>query len=168
MWVYEPPAGDESLYDDVVDGVTEVFSQLKLGIPSDKQTEMGCPTTGPHFNKVRNTYRSHGRRRENDNRRSTGPIPHPEGYFIRPTVFSDVDPSMRIANEEIFGPILSVIPWKTDNQVFEIANSVDYGLTAGILSDDINQALRMSREIQAGYVWINNSSDHYPGTFRGL
>ena len=102
-------------------------------------------------------------RRENDNRRSTGPIPHPEGYFIRPTVFSDVDPSMRIANEEIFGPILSVIPWKTDNQMLEIANSVDYGLTAGILSDDINQALRMSREIQAGYVWINNSSDHYPG-----
>ena len=154
----------ESLYDDVVDGVTEAFSQLKLGIPSDKQTEMGCLTTGPHFDKVRE-YLSIGM--AEGARMTTGGLPdqspHPEGYFIRPTVFSDVDPSMRIANEEIFGPILSVIPWKTDNQVLEIANSVDYGLTAGILSDDINQALRMSREIQAGYVWINNSSDHYPG-----
>ena len=70
---------------------------------------------------------------------------------------------MRIANEEIFGPILSVIRWKSDNQALEIANSVEYGLTAGILSNDINKAIRMSREIQAGYVWVNNSSDHYPG-----
>ena len=89
--------------------------------------------------------------------------PHPDGYFFRPTLFSDVSPSMRVANEEIFGPILSVLPWSTNDQVIDIANSVDFGLTAGILSNDINQALRMSKEIQAGYVWINNSSDHYPG-----
>ena len=89
--------------------------------------------------------------------------PHPDGLFIRPTLFSDVSPSMRVANEEIFGPILSVLPWSTDDQAIDIANSVDYGLTAGILSNDINQALRMSKQIQAGYVWINNASDHYPG-----
>ena len=154
----------ESLYDDVVEGVTEAFSQLKLGIPSDKQTEMGCLTTGPHFNKVRD-YLAIGL--AEGATMTTGGLPdqspHPDGYFIRPTVFSDVDPNMRVANEEIFGPILSVIPWKSDNQALEVANSVEYGLTAGILSNDINQALRMSREIQAGYVWVNNSSDHYPG-----
>ena len=154
----------ESLYADVVEGVTEAFRQLKLGIPSHLQTEMGCLTTGPHFEKVKE-YLTIGF--EEGAKMTTGGIPdqspNPEGYFIRPTVFTDVDPSMRIANEEIFGPVLSVIPWKSDEQVMEIANSVDYGLTAGILSDDINRALRMSREIQAGYVWINNSSDHYPG-----
>ena len=154
----------ESLYADVVEGVTEAFRQLKLGIPSHLQTEMGCLTTGPHFEKVKE-YLTIGF--EEGAKMTTGGIPdqspNPEGYFIRPTVFTDVDPSMRIANEEIFGPVLSVIPWKSDEQVMEIANSVDYGLTAGILTDDINRALRMSRKIQAGYVWINNSSDHYPG-----
>lgn len=154
----------ESLYDQVVDGVTEAFSRLKLGIPSDKQTEMGCLTTGPQFNKVKE-YIEIGI--AEGARMTTGGVPdkspHPDGYFVRPTVFSNVDPSMRIANEEIFGPVLSVIPWKSDDQALSIANSVDYGLTAGILSNDINQALRMSREVQAGYVWINNSSDHYPG-----
>jgi betaine-aldehyde dehydrogenase len=154
----------ESLYNNVVDGVTDAFSRLQLGIPSDKQTEMGCLTTGPQFKKV-TEYIEIGV--AEGARMTTGGLPsqspHPEGYFVRPTVFSDVDPGMRIANEEIFGPVLSVIPWKTDDQVLKIANSVDYGLTAGILSNDINQALRMSREVQAGYVWINNSSDHYPG-----
>jgi len=154
----------ESLYNQVVDGVTEAFSRLKLGIPSDKQTEMGCLTTGPQFKKVKEYIQigiAEGARM------TTGGVPdespHPNGYFVRPTVFSNVNPSMRIANEEIFGPVLSVIPWKSDDQALSIANSVDYGLTAGILSNDINQALRMSREVEAGYVWINNSSDHYPG-----
>jgi len=125
---------------------------------------MGCLTTGPQFNKVKE-YIEIGI--AEGARMTTGGVPdespHPDGYFVRPTVFSNVDPSMRIANEEIFGPVLSVIPWKSDDQALSIANSVDYGLTAGILSNDINQALRMSREVQAGYVWINNSSDHYPG-----
>lgn len=154
----------EDLYGDVVYGVTEAFSRIELGIPSDKQTEMGCLTTGPHFKKVKE-YIEIGI--AEGARMTTGGLPdqspHPEGYFVRPTVFSDVDPGMRIANEEIFGPVLSVIPWKSDDQVLKIANSVDCGLTAGILSNDINQALRMSREVQAGYIWINNSSDHYPG-----
>ncbi|NCX49737.1 MAG: aldehyde dehydrogenase family protein, partial [Gammaproteobacteria bacterium] len=111
----------ESLYNNVVDGVTDAFSRLQLGIPSDKQTEMGCLTTGPQFKKV-TEYIEIGV--AEGARMTTGGLPsqspHPEGYFVRPTVFSDVDPGMRIANEEIFGPVLSVIPWKTDNQVLKI------------------------------------------------
>ncbi len=154
----------DSIYKDVVEGVTESFHELTLGIPSDHQTEMGCLTTKPHFEKVKE-YLDIGQ--SEGAKMTTGGIPehtpHPNGLFIRPTLFSDVSPDMKIANEEIFGPILSVLSWSTDNQVIDIANSVDFGLTAGILSNDINQALKMSKEIQAGYVWINNSSDHYPG-----
>ncbi len=154
----------ESIYKDVVEGVTESFRGLTLGIPSDHETEMGCLTTKPHFEKVREYL---GIGVSEGAKMTTGGIPknmpHPDGYFFRPTLFSDVSPSMRVANEEIFGPILSVLPWSKNDQVIDIANSVDFGLTAGILSNNINQALRMSKEIQAGYVWINNSSDHYPG-----
>ena len=154
----------ENIYKDVVEGVTEAFRGLTLGIPSDHETEMGCLTTKPHFEKVKEYL---GIGVSEGAKMTTGGIPknmpHPDGCFFRPTLFSDVSPDMRVANEEIFGPILSVLPWSTDDQVIDIANSVDFGLTAGILSNDINQALRMSKEIQAGYVWINNSSDHYPG-----
>ena len=153
-----------SLYDQAVEGVTEAFKSISLGIPELEDTEMGCLTTPPQYKKV-TEYIDIGVREGATLTTGGTPTdsPHLDGYFVRPTVFANVNPNMRIAKEEIFGPVLSIIPWSEDSEAMKIANSVDYGLTAGILSNDINQALRMSLAVEAGYVWINNASDHYPG-----
>ena len=154
----------DSLYDEVVEGVSAAFSQISLGLPHDKNTQMGCLSTGGQYQKV-NEYIKIGT--AEGGVLTTGGVPlnspHEDGYFIRPTVFSEVDPNMQIAREEIFGPVLSIIRWSKESEALRIANSVNFGLTAGILSPDLNLALRMARDVQAGYVWINNSSDHYPG-----
>jgi betaine-aldehyde dehydrogenase len=83
---------------------------------------------------------------------------HPDiadGYFIEPTVFYDVKPSMRIAREEIFGPVMSIFKWKDEADMFEAVNDVVYGLTASIWTNDIGRAQRASRKVEVGYVWIN-------------
>ncbi|SFC54851.1 aldehyde dehydrogenase (NAD+) [Halobiforma haloterrestris] len=78
-----------------------------------------------------------------------------DGYFVRPTVFSDVDPEMRIAQEEIFGPVLTVIPFSDRDEAIEIANDVEFGLTGGVFSRDINRALGVARDIEAGSIYVN-------------
>lgn len=78
-----------------------------------------------------------------------------DGYFIEPTVFDDVDNDMRIAQEEIFGPVLSVIEFNTETEAIDIANDVDYGLVAGIHTQDIGRANRFARDVRAGQVYIN-------------
>lgn len=153
-----------SHYDALVDEVTQRFEMIKLGMPVDAQTQMGCLTTLKQFNKVKN-YLEIGR--QEGGRMTTGGIPdhspHPSGLFVMPTIFADVTPKMRVAREEIFGPVLSILKWQTESELLEIVNSLRYGLTAGVITNDINQGLRLTKKIEAGYVWINNSSDHYPG-----
>jgi betaine-aldehyde dehydrogenase len=91
------------------------------------------------------------------------------GYWVEPTVFADVTPDMRIAQEEIFGPVLSVLRWKTFDEAIAIANGTEYGLTASIWTRDIKQALRAAKAVNSGYIWINGFSAHYRGTpFGGL
>ena len=86
------------------------------------------------------------------------------GYWFEPTVFGDVKPEMRIAREEIFGPVLSVLKWKSLGELLEMTNAVDLGLTASIWTNDLNTALKTARWIQSGYIWINGVSGHYPAT----
>lgn len=77
------------------------------------------------------------------------------GYFFAPTLFDEVDPSMTIAREEIFGPVLSVIPFDGDEEALTIANGLELGLTSGVFTRDVHRALRFARDIRAGMVWIN-------------
>jgi aldehyde dehydrogenase (NAD+) len=77
------------------------------------------------------------------------------GYFVTPTVFANVDNKMRVAREEIFGPVVSVIPFDDEDEAIAIANDTDYGLTAGLWSQNIGRAHRVASRIQAGTVWIN-------------
>jgi acyl-CoA reductase-like NAD-dependent aldehyde dehydrogenase len=84
------------------------------------------------------------------------------GRFIQPTVFTGVAPAMSIAKEEIFGPVLSVIPFDTAEEALKIANSTMYGLSAGVWSRDIDTVFKMSRGIRAGTIWVNTFMDGYP------
>ncbi|KAH3809559.1 hypothetical protein DPMN_137932 [Dreissena polymorpha] len=77
------------------------------------------------------------------------------GYFVKPTVFSDVTDDMRIAKEEIFGPVQSILKFKDIDEVIERANNTSYGLAAGVMTRDINKALKISQNLDAGSVWVN-------------
>lgn len=83
------------------------------------------------------------------------PAGRERGWFYRPTVFDEVNPSMRIAREEVFGPLLVVMPFDSDEEALAIANSVEFGLAAGIFTRDLNRALRFARDVEAGMVWVN-------------
>ncbi|MGJ0203431.1 aldehyde dehydrogenase family protein [Leucobacter sp. gxy201] len=85
-----------------------------------------------------------------------------DGLFVAPTVLTGVTPESRIGQEEVFGPVLSVIPFETEAEAVRIANGVDYGLTASVWTKDIDRALRVARAFEAGFVWVNGSSAHYP------
>jgi acyl-CoA reductase-like NAD-dependent aldehyde dehydrogenase len=77
------------------------------------------------------------------------------GWYYRPTVFDQVNPSMRIAREEVFGPLLAVMPFDSDAEALAIANDSEFGLTAGIFTRDLNRAMRFVRDIEAGMAWVN-------------
>ena len=77
------------------------------------------------------------------------------GYFVQPTIFDQVNNSMHIAREEVFGPVLSVIPFDSDEEALAIANDSPYGLAAGLWTQSLPRTLRMARELQAGQIWVN-------------
>ncbi|WP_255222513.1 aldehyde dehydrogenase family protein [Burkholderia gladioli] len=85
------------------------------------------------------------------------------GLFVEPTIFADVDVSMSIAREEIFGPVLSVIRWRDERKLFDALNALDVGVTASVWTTTLNKAHRSAARIAAGYVWVNNCSIHIPG-----
>jgi betaine-aldehyde dehydrogenase len=86
-----------------------------------------------------------------------------KGFFVEPTIFDNVSYDMRIAQEEIFGPVLSVLTWDNEEEVIRQANSVNYGLTGAVWTKDINRAFRVARALDTGFVWINGSQQHFAG-----
>ena len=85
------------------------------------------------------------------------------GFFVTPTVFDGVSAEMEIANEEVFGPVVALFGFSTEDEVVGAANAVEYGLTASVWTRDLSLAHRMSRRLEAGYVWVNDTSTHFPG-----
>ena len=90
-----------------------------------------------------------------------------DGYFINPTIFSDVKSSMTIAKEEIFGPVISVIDWDNYDEMIKIANSTKYGLTTMIVTNSLSNAMKTSEQVEAGYVWINTSGRYSGAPYGG-
>ena len=86
------------------------------------------------------------------------------GFFVEPTVFADVTQSMRIANEEVFGPILSVLKWSDEEKMYADVNAVEYGLTGAVFTSNISTAHKAARRIEAGYVWVNTAGGQALGT----
>ncbi|MGG0718405.1 aldehyde dehydrogenase family protein [Robertmurraya massiliosenegalensis] len=156
----------EYIHDEFVQKlIAKMESNIKLGMPIDPSTTMGCLVSKSQYDKV-NYYISLGKE-EGAKLIYGGHHPSlPElknGYFVEPTIFDGVDSSMRIAQEEVFGPVLSIIKWNEEEEVLNQANSTEFGLTASLWTNDIKKAVRFSREIQSGVIWINQSSRHYVG-----
>jgi acyl-CoA reductase-like NAD-dependent aldehyde dehydrogenase len=148
---------DRSIYAEVLSRLVSRANNIVLGNPLDAATEMGTVANEPQFQRILSMIdaaKAEGARLVAGGGPATGPRLG-KGLFVQPTIFADVDNAMTIAQEEVFGPVLSVIPFDTENQAIEIANATRYGLASGVWTRDLARALRVSKAIQAGTVWIN-------------
>jgi len=155
----------ESIHDAVLERILERVKKIKVGHPLDPATNMGPVNNKQQYNKVQ-FYIDLGKK-EGAKLLHGGGVPAGEefkrGYWIEPTVFGEVTMSMRLAREEVFGPVMSVLKFKTDAEAVTMANAVELGLTAAVWTNDINRALRVAQAVQAGYIWINGVGQHYRG-----
>src|SRR5580698_6029733 len=156
----------EKIYDAVLERVKERVKYWKPGIPTDPATTMGAIISKAQFDRVMgyiDSAKKEGARLLTGGGRPDDPA-LAKGLYIEPTVFADVTPSMRIFREEIFGPVVGVVKWNDEASMIEQVNSVEYGLTASIWSNDITTAHRAAMAVEAGFVWINDTSKHFLGT----
>lgn len=155
----------ESIHDTVLDAVARLLpTRHKPGIPTDPATTMGALVSRAQL-EVEHYVRAgleDGGRLVCGGKRPDDPALR-DGFFHEPTVFSDMQPHMRLAREEVFGPILSVFRWRDEDTLFEQVNGVDFGLTGSIWTQSLDTAHRAASRIQTGYVWINNTSQHFMG-----
>ncbi|XP_033180024.1 retinal dehydrogenase 1 isoform X2 [Bombus impatiens] len=141
------------IYDQFVACAKQLALKTKVGDPFDAETQQGPQVDREMFDKVLGLIKSG---KEEGAVLEVGGERHGNvGYFIKPTVFSNVTDDMRIAKEEIFGPVQSILKFETMDEVIERANNTNYGLAAGVLSKDIDKALTFAQAVQAGSVWVN-------------
>jgi 5-carboxymethyl-2-hydroxymuconic-semialdehyde dehydrogenase len=149
--------------------VSERVRKIKLGHPLDPATEIGPLIHARHLAKVCCYFdiaRSEGATIAVGGGRHDGPG---GGHYVEPTLVTNVRAAMRVAREEIFGPVLTVIPFTSETDAFEIANSVRYGLTAYVWTNDMNRALRLVDQLEAGMIWVNSENvRHLPTPFGGI
>ena len=148
----------DGIYDEFVKQLVDFAATAKMGDPMDRATQVGPVTTPPQYEKVLE-YIGVARQEGAEVLLGGGPARRPEcgdsEYFVEPTIFGGVTNDMRIAQEEVFGPVLSIIRFKNDEEAVEIANDIAFGLAAGVWTQSINRALKISKAIRAGTVWVN-------------
>ena len=147
----------QSIHDEFLDKLVAFAKTAKMGNPMDAGTQIGPVTNKPQLEKIL-TYidvaKGEGARAVLGGTHASRPECG-TGWFVEPTIFAGVRNSMRIAQEEVFGPVLAVIPFKDDEEAIAIGNDVVYGLAAGVWTQNIRRALTMAEKLQAGTVWIN-------------
>ncbi|MDF0546445.1 5-carboxymethyl-2-hydroxymuconate semialdehyde dehydrogenase [Sphingobium sp. H39-3-25] len=157
-----------SIYDEFIARAAERVKKLKVGDPLDPETEVGPLIHQRHFDKVA-SYMAIAA--EDGARVAAGgaPVEGTSGYYFQPTLFADAEQSMRIAQEEIFGPVLTAIPFDDEADAIAKANDVEYGLAGYVWTRDLARALRVSGALEAGMVWVNSENvRHLPTPFGGV
>ena len=144
-----------SIHDQVVEGVVDLAKTANLGNPALSTTQVGPVTTLPHRGKILE-YMDVARSEGAEVALGGGtPDGMGNGWFVEPTIFTGVNNKMRIAQEEVFGPVLSVIPFDTEEEAYVIANDSPYGLAAGVWTQNIGRTYRAADALEAGTVWVN-------------
>ncbi len=147
----------ETIYDEFVEKLVSFAATARLGDPSDKDTQVGPVTTPGQYEKIL-SYIDIAKKEGAECLLGGGPAQGPEGageWFVQPTIFGNVTNDMRIAQEEVFGPVLSIIKFKDDEEAISIANDIMYGLAAGVWTQNLARATIMAKRLKAGIVWIN-------------
>ena len=148
-----------SLYDDFVDGVAELMQQVRLGPTSEATTDLGPLISMAHREKVAGMV---DRATSYARVVTGGTTPEGDlsaGSYYAPTLVADADPASEIVRDEVFGPVLAAMPFDSDDEAIRLANDTPYGLAASAWTKDVYRALRATREIRSGCVWVN---DHIP------
>jgi len=156
----------ERQHDEVVALVLERLAAYVPGDPTDDATTMGALIDARQLAKVEGFVRAgleDGAVLAAGGRR-VRPVGLEQGCYFEPTVFTGVTPTMRLAREEVFGPVVAILKWRDEDAMFADVNSVEYGLSAAIYARDLAVAHRAAARVEAGYVWINEASMHYLGT----
>ncbi|WP_237208537.1 5-carboxymethyl-2-hydroxymuconate semialdehyde dehydrogenase [Rothia nasimurium] len=146
-----------SIYDEFVERYAAQAKRVKVGLPSDPATEVGALVHPEHYEKVM-SYVEIGKTEARLVAGGERPADFPEGNFVLPTVFADVAPDARIFQEEIFGPVVAITPFDTDEEALELANNTKYGLAAYIWTSNLQRAHNFSQAVEAGMVWLNSNN----------
>ena len=147
----------ENIHNEFVDKLVDFAKSARMGNPMEMETEVGPVTNMPQYEKVLG-YIDIAKEEGVETVLGGGKAERPEcgdGWFVEPTIFTGVNNRMRIAQEEVFGPVLSVIPFRDDEEALAIGNDVVFGLAAGVWTEDIRRAILMAERLQAGTVWVN-------------
>jgi 5-carboxymethyl-2-hydroxymuconic-semialdehyde dehydrogenase len=147
---------ERPVYDSLVARLAARAGQIKVGVPSDPATEVGTLVHPDHYERVLSYVRLGVREGARLVTGGTRPGGLPEGNYLAPTVFADVTPDMRIFQEEIFGPVVCVTPFDTEEEAIALANNTRYGLAAYIWTSDLRRAHRMAGAVEAGMTWVNS------------
>ena len=154
------------IYDDFVEKLAESFKAVKVGLPWEEDTVMGAQINEGQVETILD-YIKIGKDEGakvivGGERYTDGPLS--EGAFVKPTILAEVSNDMRVAQEEIFGPVIVVIKFEDEKEAIEIANDSDYGLAGGVFTENINKAFRVARAVRTGTMWINTYGDLPAGT----
>lgn len=153
----------EALVNDVAERVKSRFEQVRIGTPFSEGVQMSPLISHAHCTRVGENLTA---AIAGSGQLVTGgsrPEDPADGFFYSPTLVIDRDPRSELTTQEVFGPILTIIPTESTSQAVKIANSLPYGLTASVYGSDIGVALGVAAELEAGYLWINETSTHFAG-----
>jgi betaine-aldehyde dehydrogenase len=151
---------EKTIYSKFVEAMAEKAKRIKLGPPLERDTKMGPLVSKEQYDRV-NSYLEVGKKEAKTAIGGGRPKAIGKGYYVEPTIFYDVDNSARIAREEIFGPVASVIPFDGEGEAIRIANDTPYGLAGAVWTRDIYKAFRVVKAMRAGIVWVNHMQPTY-------
>ncbi|HET9801858.1 MAG TPA: aldehyde dehydrogenase family protein [Candidatus Acidoferrum sp.] len=151
---------EKKIYSKFVEAMTEKAKRIKLGPPMERETKMGPLVSKEQYDRV-SSYLEVGKKEAKTAIGGSRPKQIGKGYYVEPTIFYDVENSARIAREEIFGPVASVIPFDGEPDAIRIANDTPYGLAGAVWTRDIYKAFRVVKSLRAGIVWVNHMQPTY-------